>query len=210
MNIYLILVALIVMCLLMITIPVIKNNNITKNHKTIFIFIISLIFFFSGFLFYNKFGSPEVINLLAKRNENIRQIKSRIVTNSSLIKNNPKNIKAWLELGDDFMETGQFVAASNSYKQAVLISNGNPDIIMSYVYSLIIGNDGKVSEHAKKSIDIVLMLQPKNEQARYFSAIYKIQSGEAKEAMKEMKDLYKSLDKDSPLRSMIDQQIGRK
>ncbi|MEZ5690939.1 MAG: hypothetical protein R3D71_04650 [Rickettsiales bacterium] len=194
----------------MITIPVIKNNNITKNHKTIFIFIISLIFFFSGFLFYNKFGSPEVINLLAKRNENIRQIKSRIVTNSSLIKNNPKNIKAWLELGDDFMETGQFVAASNSYKQAVLISNGNPDIIMSYVYSLIIGNDGKVSEHAKKSIDIVLMLQPKNEQARYFSAIYKIQSGEAKEAMKEMKDLYKSLDKDSPLRSMIDQQIGRK
>ena len=108
-----------------------------------------------------------------------------------------------------FMETSQFSAAANAYKQAVLLSGGNPVFIMAYSRALIMEADGEVTDDAKKSLDIVLVLQPENEEARYFMAVRKLQSGNSREAMTEMKELYKSLADGSPLKAMIDRQIGR-
>jgi cytochrome c-type biogenesis protein CcmH len=81
---------------------------------------------------------------------------------------------------------------------------------MSYVHALIIDADGIVTQEAKRSLDMVHILQPENEEARYFLAMHKMQSGDAKAAMEDMKELYKTLPDDSRIKEMIDRQIGRK
>ncbi|MEQ1789795.1 MAG: hypothetical protein ABL857_05065, partial [Rickettsiales bacterium] len=170
-----------------------------------------IIFIFGGgFFLYQKFGTPEILPLMAQRGEKLEILKQKIIENSSEVKENPNNFKAWVNLGNSFMETSQFSAAVNAYKQAVLLSDGNPILIMAYARALIMEADGTVTADAKKSLDILLLLQPQHEEARYFLAVQKMQSGDTQTAMSEMKELYKSLADNSPIKEMINHQIGRK
>jgi len=191
-------------------IPLYSAENIVARHRRIFSAVIIAIFCVGSFGLYYQFGSPEVMPLLAERSEKLAQLKEKITINSELLKKDPKNLKAWVEMGDSFMETSQFKAAANAYKQAILISQGNPELIMAYVHALIIEADGTVTKEAKKSLEMVHLLQPENEEANYFLAMYKMQSGDSKGAMEDMKKLYRSLSDDSPIKALIDRQIGRK
>jgi cytochrome c-type biogenesis protein CcmH len=178
--------------------------------KKVFCAAVSAILLVGGVIAYRQFGTPEIIPMLAQREERLLVLKETILQASEAVKKDNKNIEAWLTLADSFMETSQFSAASNAYKQAVLLSEGNPAIIMAYARSMIIGADGVVSDDAKRSLDMVRMLQPENSEARYYQAVYMLQAGKQPEAMAEMKDLYHSLPEDSPLKDLIDRQIGRK
>lgn len=210
MNIYFIISACIFVLVSILLLPVCMAKDVSTSQKRIFSFIITLFFFAGGFFLYSQFGTPEILPLLAEREKKLLLLKEKIVGNSEAVKQDPNNLKAWVELGDSFMETSQFSAAANAYKRSVLLSEGNPVLIMAYARALIMEADGKVTDDARKSLDIVLQLQPQNEEARYFLAVYKMQSGDTQTAMSEMKELYKSLAGDSPIRDMIDRQIGRK
>jgi cytochrome c-type biogenesis protein CcmH/NrfG len=83
-------------------------------------------------------------------------------------------------------------------------------LILAYTKAQVMQADGKVTDEAKKGLEIVLMIQPENPDARYFMALRKLQDGQTSEAMGDMKALYKSLPADSPLKATIDRQIGRK
>ncbi len=190
--------------------PLYRAENISVKYRRIFTAIIIIIFCIGSFGLYYKFGTPEILPLMAERAEKLSELKEKISANSELLKKDPKNLKAWVEMGDSFMETSQFSAAANAYKQAILLSQGNPVLIMSYIHALIIDADGTVTPEAKKSLDMMHILQPGNEEVRYFLAMYKMQSGDTREAMEDMKKLYKSLADDSPIKALIDRQIGRK
>ncbi len=210
MNIYLVFIPVLLLFISVLLLPIYMATDISKNSRRTFFLIIILFFGGGSLLLYNQFGTPEILPLLAEREKKLLELKEKIIVNSAEVKKDPKNLKAWLELGDNFMESSQFSAAANAYKQAILLSQGKPEIIMGYVHALIIGADGTVTDEAKKSLDMMLILQPKNEQVRYFLAMHKMQTGDTKNAMAEMKALYKSLDDDSPIKAMIDRQIGRK
>ncbi len=210
MNIQIIFALITLLLLLLVFAPVYMDKNIKPGSKITFLLIVFILFIAGGGILYNIFGTPEILPLMAEREKAIAVLKEKIIANSEIVKNNPADVKAWVELGDNFMESSQFSAAANAYKQAVLLSQGNPKLIMSYVQALIIDAGGTVTEDAKKSLEIVRMLEPKNEQAQYFLIVYKMQSGNIKEAMEEMKKLYKSLGDDSPVKDTIDRQIGRK
>ncbi len=190
--------------------PVFSSDDISISRKRMFTLIIILLFCVGGFGLYAQFGTPEILALLSQRDARVAELKEKITTNADLVKKDPENIKAWVELGDSFMETGQFDAAANAYKRAVVISQGRPEFIMQYIHALIIGADGTVTAEAKKSLDMMLILEPRNEEVRYFLAMYKMQSGDTKAAMEDMKTLYKTLPDDSRIKEMIDRQIGRK
>jgi cytochrome c-type biogenesis protein CcmH len=190
--------------------PVFRAGDILFKSRFVFSAMIMVFFLGGGFLLYNQFGTPEILPLLAERSEKLNELKGKITASAEEVKRNPDNLKAWVELGYDFMETGQFSASSNAFKKAVYLSQGEPEFIMAYVRALIMEADGEVTEAAKKSLDILLMLQPKNEEARYYMAVWKLQSGDTENAMAEMKALYKSLPADSPVKGIIDRQIGRK
>ncbi len=170
---------------------------------------VAVLFFVLGLGTYQIVGAPEIVPLLAERDKKLEALKTSITSNSEVVKKDSKNLKAWVALGDDFMQTGQYKAAANAYKQSVLLTAGNPLLILSYARATILSEEGKVGDHAKKSLEMVLLQQPENAEAKYFLTMRKLQDGNTQEAMKDMKALYASLPADSPLKAMIDRQIGR-
>lgn len=179
-----------------------------KRHHKSSLFI-ALYFFVMCFGLYAWVGSPRIVPLLAQRETKLAEIKQSIVQNSAQVKSDRKNLKAWVALGQAFIETGQFSAAANSFKQAVVLSNGDPELILAYAKSMILADDGKVSDHSQKSLEMVLLQEPQNPEARYWLIVRKLQDGDNEQAMKEMKTLYRELPEDSPLKATINAQIGR-
>jgi len=206
---YAVFCALLLASLAVVLAPVFKNNKLQELQRKRFILGVSAFFILAAFSLYAWLGAPGIVPLLAARQEKLAELKKNIVSRSDAVKANPKNLGAWVELGQDFMETGQYPAAANAFKQSVVLSRGNPLLIMAYAQSLILTADGKVTDDAKKSLDMVVMQQPENPEARYYLAVRQLQDGHTQEAMKEMKALYHSLPADSPLKAMIDQKIGK-
>lgn len=213
MNIYFILSGISFAFISALLMPLCKARDISTRQKRIFSLVVAAVFMVGSLALYKHLGAPEILPLLAKREIRLALLKIDIEKNARAIKENPQNLKPWVDMGDDFMETGQYLAAKNAFKQAVLLSAGNPIIIMAYARAIIAGDDGKVSEEAEKSLKIVLLLTKEdaaqNEEARYFMAVRKLQTGDTANAMKEMKALYKSLPEKSPVKAMINRQIGR-
>lgn len=158
---------------------------------------------------YAVVGSPRIVPLLAARNERMAELKQQILIHSNRVKENSDDLESWVVLGQSFIETGQYAAAANAFKQSVILSQGDPRLILAYAKSMIISEDGKVSDAAKKSLEMVLLQDKKNAEARYWLVVRKLQDGDNANAMKEMKALYNELPEDSELKSQINRQIGR-
>ena len=186
-----------------------KSAPLEKKSKIRYIATVSAVFFVASFGFYSWLGAPKIIDAIEVRNAKLQQLKTSITANSELVKTDSKNLGAWIELGQDFLETGQFSAASNAFRQSVLLSKGNPKLLLAYAKSLILSNDGAVGDDAKKALEMVLLQDKQNPEARYFTALYNLNHGKLPEAMSEMKALYHELPDGSPLKNTINQQIGR-
>ena len=158
---------------------------------------------------YITLGRPDMVPLMEQRNQRLAELRAQIQEDSALVKADAKNVAAWIRLGAAFMETGQFGAAANSFKQAVLLTNGAPEVIMAYAKAMIAGDDGKVSDDSRKSLEMVLLQKPQHQEARYWLIVRRVQDGEGESAMKDLQSLYRSLPDDSPLKAMINRQIGR-
>lgn len=163
----------------------------------------------AGILCYGVWGAPRVVPLVIEHDAKTMQLRQTIQTNSDLIQQEPKNLEAWLTLSQAFMDRGDYAAAAHGFKEAVLLSKGNPRIVMAYAEALIMQEDGKVTAQAKKSIDISLMLDPQLPLAHYYHAVWLLQENRQDEAMREMKKLYQDLPDDSSLKQRIRQEIGR-
>lgn len=163
----------------------------------------------ASFGLYALWGSPRVVPLVTAHHERLDELRQTIQLSEALIKQNPQNLEAWLTLAQAFADSGDYKAAANGYKQTVLLSKGNPQLIMAYAEALIMQNDGAIDASAKKSIDIALMIDPALPVARYYYARWLLQEGQMEDAMKTMKTLYHELPDDSPLKRKIDAQIGR-
>ncbi|MDX2074508.1 MAG: hypothetical protein SFX19_09140 [Alphaproteobacteria bacterium] len=160
-------------------------------------------------LVYALCGSPRVVPLAEEHNAELRALYAQIKTTSALIEKQPQNLEAWLTLAQAFSDAGDYAAAANGFKQAVLLSKGHPRIIMAYAESLILQADGVVTDAAKKSIDIALMIDPQLPLTRYYQAVWLLQEGRQPEAMEMMKTLYHELPDDSSLKKRMKAQIGR-
>lgn len=170
---------------------------------------VTLFFFIAAFGLYFIVGAPQMVPLVEARAEKLAAVKTSMLENSEAVKANPKNLAAWIALGQDFVAVEQYAAAANAFKQAVLLSGGDAKLIFAYAKSLILSEDGKVSDHAEKSLEMVLLQEPQHAEARYFIAVRKLQDGNTEAAMQDMKSLYRSLPEGSPLKKTIDGQIGK-
>lgn len=158
---------------------------------------------------YAVLGSPRLEPVLAQHNAKMDASRKQVNTHVARVKADRNNLESWIRLGQAYASLQDWPKASAAFKQAVLLSSGQPDLIMAYARSLIMEQDGKVNDHAHESLKMVLMQKPEHEEARYYMAVRLLQDGRAAEAMAEMKSLYGSLSDDSPVKAMIDAQIGR-
>lgn len=158
---------------------------------------------------YALIGKPDIVDALHERQIRLAELTKRINHDSDAVKADPRNIEAWIRLGGSFMETTQYSAAANAFKQAVLLTGGAPELIMAYAKALIASQNGDVDEQSKKSLEMVLLQKPDHQEARYWLIVRRVQQGEGETAMADMQALYRSLADDSPLKAMINRQIGR-
>jgi cytochrome c-type biogenesis protein CcmH len=121
----------------------------------------------------------------------------------------PESVRAWSALGLAHLIAEQYQQSAEAYKHAVLLSQGDPHAILQYARALIFAAQGTVTAEASRALDMVLLQDPEQPEARYFKAIADLQSGRTQEAMAAMKSLYRDLPDDSPLKKMINRQIGR-
>jgi len=157
---------------------------------------------------YAVLGSPRVIPEASAHMARLRELREQIEVTSAIIQKNPKNLEAWLTMSQAFSDSGDYAAAANGFKQAVLVSKGHPRIIMAYAEALVLQADGVVTQPAKKSIDIALMISPDLPLARYYQAVWLLQENRQPEAMIIMKKLYHELPDDSSLKRRMKAQIG--
>jgi cytochrome c-type biogenesis protein CcmH len=199
----------IALSLLVLLVPVWQDNTMALSRRRTIIAVTALFFTAASLGIYAMVGSPQLIPLLEKRQQRINELAAEITDNLAKVKSDPKDLGAWVILGTAFLETGQLDSAVGAFKQAVVLSGGDPALILAYAKAQIMQADGKVTDDAKKGLEMVLMLQKDNPDARYFMALRKLQDGKTQEAMADMKALYHSLPDDSPVKSMINKQIGR-
>lgn len=179
-----------------------------RSHRRIYI---SAIATFSALtlVLYQLFGTPQIISALHQYAQQNREARQVIISESEKLKKDPKDLESWMRLGQAFAQTHHWAEASRAFKQSVLLSAGEPELIMAYARSLIMENSGHVDDHAKRSLEMVLLQKPNHTEARYYMAVRTLQEGKNEQAMQQMKALYKELPENSPVKQMIDQQIGR-
>ncbi|MBI1274692.1 hypothetical protein GC177_01825 [bacterium] len=121
-----------------------------------------------------------------------------------LVNDEPGNVQAMLELGALYQGQEQHARATPLFRQAVVLSNGDPEIISLYGESLVLEAGGKVTEDAKKAFDMALLQDPKQPQGRFFEALYVMQHGEPMKAMQVFKQLRKELPEGHPMKEWLD------
>lgn len=100
------------------------------------------------------------------------------------------------------MRAERYAEAADLYKRAVIVTNGDPKLIVAYNKALVEAAHGKVSAEAKHGFDIALSLLPEDAEARYYLGNYYAQNGEPMKAAEFYAGLMRELPKDSPLRLM--------
>lgn len=196
--------------LVIILTPIFRSKDFSLKQRYQMAGSVFIFFFAVMFAIYYKVGAPEVMSLSMEREQKITLVRNAIGVLSQRVKDNPEDAGAWIGLGESFMLTGQYKGAVNAYKQAVKLTQGNPKAILAYAQSMITEANGNVTDEAKKSLEMVVMLEPKNPEARYLLAVRNLQEGKTEEAMKSMRELYYSLPDDAPVKELIDRQIGNK
>ncbi len=200
----LVLIALLVMILT----PVFRSRDFTIRQRYLMAGTLFVFFFAILFGVYYSVGAPEVVPMVAEQQRRIQIIRNSITQLSQAVKEHPDDAASWMGLGDDFMMTGQNKGAVNAYQQAVKLTGGNPKAILAYAQALVAEAEGRVTDEAKKSLDMVLMQDPKNAPARYLMAVSLLQSGKTEQAMKDMREPYYSLPDGDETKALIDKQIG--
>lgn len=206
---YLLLALILIAALIFLLSPLWLDSSLTARQRLPFVAVVCAFFIIGAAALYASFGSPQTVTAIVQREQQLAQIQADVDRFAELLKNDPQNLEAWLRLAESFMETGQFPAAANSYKRAVIVSKGQPQILVAYARAMILAGGGEVSDDAKKALEMALLQSPDDPLARYFMAVRMLQDGHTNEAMRSMRELYRSLPDDSPVKKMIDRQIGR-
>jgi cytochrome c-type biogenesis protein CcmH len=206
---YLTLLAISAAALWLLLLPLRNNAALPLNTRRLAACVIAAMFSFGVFSTYALTGAPEIVPMLRKHREETAMLQADILEQSNLIRESPRNLQSWLKLGQSYMGLGRYDSAVNAFRQASILSKGSPPVLLAFAGAMISQAGGLVTDDAKKSLEMIILQQPDHAQARYLLALRMLQDGHNAEAMKSMKDLYRSLPSDSPVKAMIDRQIGR-
>lgn len=154
-------------------------------------------------------GAPGVIRPEAQRRAEVQAAQPEITRLETALRETPEALHAWAQLGRLHMEIGQYISSAEAYRRAVLLSGGEAGLILQYSKALVFAANGEVTDAAKRGLDRVLAQDARNPEARYFLALHALQQGDVPAAMQGMKALYRELPEDSPLKAIINRQIGR-
>ncbi len=107
------------------------------------------------------------------------------------LEDNPDNADGWRMLGWSYYNMGRYDEFVKAYARAVALQKDNPMLKALMGEAMVTAAGGKVTDNALKTFEDVLAINPKDERARFFKGIAKVQKGDNKGALDEWIELYK-------------------
>ncbi|MFO1189722.1 MAG: tetratricopeptide repeat protein, partial [Alphaproteobacteria bacterium] len=101
----------------------------------------------------------------------------------------PDNLEGWVMLGRSYAFMGRHADAAESYRRALDLSDGDPEIASAYGEALTLANDGIVTPLAHGAFDAALRARPGDVRAQFYLALALEQSGELRKALDQFADL---------------------
>lgn len=130
------------------------------------------------------------------------------------LKRNPDDVEGWQMLGWSFFETGRYAEAATAYRKAVALSPDNGEFWSALGEALVLSSNAKaMPADAVNAFQTAFARNPQDPRARYFLAVNKDLSGDARGALEEWFALLKDTPSGAPweadLRRTIEQVAAR-
>ncbi len=153
-------------CAAMITLSLRRAGALRRRNAVAFMLLLSTTLAIPGFAFYAVIGRPDLPQKLTEREERMRGLAFSIDRLSEATRNDPGNAENWAALGMTFTRAEQYPAAVRAYRQAVLRSGGDPGLILELGRAYMRAANGELTEDARKAFEMVLRINPDNQDAR--------------------------------------------
>ena len=101
------------------------------NREQILVAVVALIAgLLIGYMFFtSKAEKAQMSAPLPMGSGSPTDYRSRIAEAEKIVANDPKNLQAWIQLGNDFFDTDQPQKAINAYGKALELNPDNPNVL---------------------------------------------------------------------------------
>lgn len=145
---------------------------------------------------YLRLGSPDLPSQpFASRTDRVqvaaeaRDFEALVARLAERQARSPDNLEGWVMLGRSYAFMGRHADAAESYRRALDLSDGDPEIASAYGEALTLANDGIVTPLAHGAFDAALRARPGDVRAQFYLALALEQSGELRKALDQFADL---------------------
>lgn len=161
--------------------------------------------FFLSMALYMYVGSP--FNLAAfeaqkTENQELRQqigaLREKLATEAG-----KEDGGLWAQLGAAYIQTEQYPQAAAALKEAVKLTEGQPQLILMYGKAQMMAADGDITDGAKQAFEMAAKLMPDNPDPLLMLAMERMQAGDKPAARAYMQKLLPLLPDAAPIKQVI-------
>lgn len=152
---------------------------------------------------YSVVGTPHLPMMIAKRETEMAKLEETIEAKKQKLLQNPTNIALMVQYATLLQQAGRLQEAEQVMKNAVIASGGDVEIILLYVRSQIVADQGKLDEESQKGLDLLKKLAPENPHVRFFTGLEAEQQGDTTKADEWWNALASDLPAEHPLQQAI-------
>ena len=120
----------------------------------------------------------------------------------------PNDARGWMVLAPAYKRIGRYNDAANAYRKALAISGPDADLMTDMGESLVLANNGLVSNEAQEVFEAVQKAAPKHMKARFYVALAQQQEGKTADAIAGWTAMLAESAPDAPWRAAVEQQIS--
>ncbi len=120
----------------------------------------------------------------------------------------PNDARGWAVLAPVYKRVGRYRDAANAYRKALALSGPDADLMTDMGESLVLANNGLVSNEAQEVFEAARKAAPKHMKARFYVALAQRQEGKTAEAIAGWTAMLAESPPDAPWRTAVEQQIS--
>lgn len=200
---YILLFVIAALCSLFLLRPLYRSSDLNPTHRRTLIALLLLLFIPGSLAFYSVVGSPRIIEVLDERTVTIAQAEQKAAILAVQTSTQPDQPELWAQLGLALLEAERYGDAVEALRKAVIRSKGDASIIMLYAKAQITASGGKVTDDAKEALDMVLLQDASNLEARYLIALYHVDKHENESARMMLDGLLADLPENIPFAQKV-------
>lgn len=164
-----------------------------------------------GLCLYITLGSPGLPDQpLEARLENPGNDMSLLVAKAERhLAQNPNDGSGWDILAPIYFRTARLGDAELAYRNAIRLIGPNGARLSGLGETLVVANDGIVTEDARSAFEEAVRLEPGNVRARFYVGVAQEQAGKAAEAKATFEEIAKASPPDAPWMGLINEHIAK-